>query len=268
MIPSFLLTDNGISLFLNHKQHVVNKDHPNYPKILDAFRAGEYDKLEGLIDIASTAQRWVGNQSDFTITNGLVYYKGEPFTDAVSQKVLRLVKENLDATPLYNFLTKVRDNPSATAQRELLLFCEANHFLIHADGDIIAFKGVTNDYKDCHSHQFDNSIGKVVEMPRHQVDDRRDVTCSYGLHFGSKSQADGYGQRTMVVKVNPKDVVSIPSDYNNEKGRCCRYEVIDELEGRQPLEFKEVYGADDFGDDDEDEAYCACDERDCPDCNP
>jgi hypothetical protein len=32
----------------------------------------------------------------------------------------------------------------------------------------------------------------------------------------------------MILKINPKDVVSIPADYNNTKGRCCRYEVVAE----------------------------------------
>jgi hypothetical protein len=40
-------------------------------------------------------------------------------------------------------------------------------------------------------------------------------------HFG--------GERIMIVKINPRDVVSIPSDYNDTKGRACRYEVIGEL---------------------------------------
>jgi hypothetical protein len=44
---------------------------------------------------------------------------------------------------------------------------------------------------------------------------------SYLNHFG--------GARTVIVKVNPRDVVSIPSDYNGAKGRTCRYEVIGEL---------------------------------------
>jgi hypothetical protein len=44
---------------------------------------------------------------------------------------------------------------------------------------------------------------------------------SYLGHFG--------GERTVIVKINPADVVSIPSDYNDAKGRACRYEVIGEL---------------------------------------
>ena len=34
----------------------------------------------------------------------------------------------------------------------------------------------------------------------------------------------------MILKINPADVVSIPSDYNNSKGRACRYEVIGEID--------------------------------------
>ena len=41
-------------------------------------------------------------------------------------------------------------------------------------------------------------------------------------HFG--------GERIVIVKINPRDVVSIPTDYNDSKGRACRYEVVDEID--------------------------------------
>jgi hypothetical protein len=34
----------------------------------------------------------------------------------------------------------------------------------------------------------------------------------------------------VIVKINPRDVVSIPTDYNDSKGRACRYEVVDEID--------------------------------------
>ena len=37
------------------------------------------------------------------------------------------------------------------------------------------------------------------------------------------------GERVMILKINPRDVVSIPTDYNDSTGRCCRYEVIGEV---------------------------------------
>jgi hypothetical protein len=33
-----------------------------------------------------------------------------------------------------------------------------------------------------------------------------------------------------LIKINPADVVSIPSDYNNAKGRCCKYVVVGEIQ--------------------------------------
>jgi hypothetical protein len=44
--------------------------------------------------------------------------------------------------------------------------------------------------------------------------------------FGSYG---GGSDRIVIVKINPMDVVSIPKDYNNAKGRCCRYIVVNEV---------------------------------------
>ncbi|KKL77279.1 hypothetical protein LCGC14_2036440, partial [marine sediment metagenome] len=40
----------------------------------------------------------------------------------------------------------------------------------------------------------------------------------------------GGGGRTVIVEINPRDVVAIPVDYGNAKGRCCRYTVVGEIE--------------------------------------
>jgi hypothetical protein len=77
-----------------------------------------------------------------------------------------------------------------------------------------------------------NAPGTIVEMERNQVDDNKDQTCSTGLHFCGLSYLDHFGgndSRTVIVKIDPADVVSIPSDYNGAKGRACRYEVIGEM---------------------------------------
>lgn len=125
-------------------------------------------------------------------------------------------------------------NPSESAVKELFLFLEANELPLTDDGCFLAYKRVRDDYKDCYSGTFDNSIGSTVSMKREDVNPNRHDTCSTGLHFCSKDYLKSfYGAHIMVLKINPKDVVSIPSDYNNAKGRCCRYEVIGELESEQ-----------------------------------
>jgi hypothetical protein len=98
------------------------------------------------------------------------------------------------------------------------------------DGYFLAYKRVNRNYTDCHSGTFDNHVGKVVEMPREKVNANRNETCSAGLHVCSHSYLSHYsGDRIVVVKINPKDVVSVPVDYNNAKMRVCRYEVVSEL---------------------------------------
>jgi hypothetical protein len=71
----------------------------------------------------------------------------------------------------------------------------------------------------------------ITDPPR-----SKNNTCSTGLHFCSEGYLNSFGgERTVIVKINPADVVSIPSDYNDAKGRACRYEVIGEL-GVEPEE--------------------------------
>ena len=58
----------------------------------------------------------------------------------------------------------------------------------------------------------------------------------YGLHAGALNYVASYGSvesndRIVIVKINPADVVSVPSDCNCEKLRTCRYEVVGEYQG-------------------------------------
>lgn len=70
-------------------------------------------------------------------------------------------------------------------------------------------------------------------MDRSLVDPDKNETCSRGLHFCSFdyiSHFETQNSRVIIVKINPRDVVSIPVDYNNTKGRCCEYTVLTEVQ--------------------------------------
>jgi hypothetical protein len=141
-----------------------------------------------------------------------------------------MLQEDFPIDPLANFMDNLMTNPSKRAVTELYGFLEVNNLPITPDGCFLAYKKVNAEYKDCHSNTIDNSVGQVVEMERNAVDDNFNNTCSSGLHFCSREYLDHfYGDHIMIVKINPRDVVSFPRDYNNSKGRCCRYEVIGEL---------------------------------------
>jgi len=190
------------------------------------------------------------------------------------------MRDGLPHEPLLNFFKNLMDNPSKRAVDELYDFLEAGELPITEDGHFLAFKNVRSNYKDIHSGTFDNSVGKVCEMPRNGVDEDKDRTCSAGLHFCSikylPSFTDSDGGKTMIVKINPKDVVAIPADYNNTKGRTCRYEVVAEYKDdwRSKIQREEsgwdsdLYSSDggeyEFDDEDDECSYSNdCDENHC-----
>lgn len=158
-----------------------------------------------------------------------------PLADAITNKIIKMNEQGFSCVPLLNFLARLYDNPSKSAIDELYLFIESCELPITEDGYFIAYKIVNSDYTDIYTGKMDNSIGCVPSMPRALVDSDRNRTCSQGLHFCSKGYLNAYGSsskdsdRCMLVKISPADVVAIPSDYHNAKGRAWQYEVVSEL---------------------------------------
>ena len=253
-IPPMVFSDAGITIFINNSMLLAPTDHPNFTKVKQAITDHKFDLIENLLDIRKTVVNYVNHlKSDFTLVGDFLCYQGKPFTMEVTDKVLRMIEAGQPAEPIYNFLVKVRQNPLVSAQDELLLFCVANKFMIHEDGDIIAYKSVRGDYTDIYSGKHKNSVGSTLEMKRDEVDTDRNRTCSRGFHFAAFDYAstwsgniDGVNRRLLVMKINPADVVAIPSDYNNQKGRTWKYTILSEI-GGTPLEHKEVYTNVDLG---------------------
>jgi len=161
------------------------------------------------------------------------------------------------------------NNPSKTAIDELYLWIEHSGMPITPDGCFLAFKKVQDDYRSynvgANGEVFWNRIGDVVSMPREQVNPDRHNTCSAGLHFCAHSYLPSYygnQGKVIIVKIDPADVVAIPSDYNNAKGRAWRYEVIGEVpESEAAFAFQssvvESFGT--YSDDNQTDTPCDCD---------
>ena len=124
------------------------------------------------------------------------------------------------------FLTNMFENPYIESTTELYDYCKAQDFEITEDGCFLAYKNVNKDLGSCYDGgKTKHTIGEYTEVEEFNTDRNRD--CSNGLHFCSKSYLSYYpGHTTIIVKVNPKDVVAIPTDYNFAKGRCKKYYVV------------------------------------------
>ena len=228
MAHPYIMQGDNIVVVLNNKSYTISKVQMCYEKLKEAIKTGDWDLVENLIEPKKMVLNYgAGNLS---VQGEKLFWKGTEMHNALTNRMVSMLEEDFPIEPLVLFMENLMSNPSKRAVDELYGFLEMNDLPITPDGYFLAYKKVRENYLDVHSGTFDNSVGKICEMERNMVDDDKDNTCSTGLHFCSQEYLTCFGgDRTMILKINPRDVVSIPVDYNNSKGRTCRYEVIGEL---------------------------------------
>jgi hypothetical protein len=227
----FIVQGSNITIVIGNKPHTIAKSHITYSKVVDAIKAGDWAKVQDLVEPKKVVLNY--GKGNVSVQGDQLYWKGKPMNNGLATRMIAMLQDEFPIEPLVNFMENLMTNPSKRAVDELYGFLEKNSLPITPDGCFLAYKKVRNDYLDIHSGTMDNSVGQVVSMERNEVDDDKDRTCSAGLHFCSQDYlphfGNGYDNRVVILKINPRDVVSIPSDYNNAKGRACSYEVIGEI---------------------------------------
>lgn len=259
------LTDKGLNLVIDNVPHTINKDHYNYEQILTALRSKDYSKVVDLIDVKKSIETF--SNELVKVVNGEVTYRGQPIHNTLTKRMLEMLRLGLDIKPMALFLINLMQNPSHRAVTELYPFMEACDLPITADGELLVYRSVNEDYWDRHTggtafskpfkEDGDNPVFerngcistiingfRTVEVERNSVDDNPNNTCSKGLHVCSQKYGM-YGSRLLLCSVNPRDVVSVPNEYNSAKMRVCRYRVIrDCTEGFKDWSDKPVYSED------------------------
>lgn len=237
----YIKTDKQLTIFIDKTPLMCDRNHVNYNRILDILK--ELSKLDEiyLSDLIKLKELFkpelfIKKLTDkLEVIDGKVYYKNKVLENVLTKKLINMIKEGYDVNYLVLFIENLMENPSNTAIMELYQFLENGNLPISKDGHFYAYKKVNNNFKDIYSNTFDNSIGSIPTMERNMVNDNRYETCSTGLHFCSYNYLESYASndknscKVVVVKVNPKDVVSIPIDYNFSKARTCRYEVVKDI---------------------------------------
>lgn len=240
------------------------REHKFFDKLLEAIRNSDEAAINDIIDLASKVRTY--SDGKVRVEDGVVYVGDEEVHNVLAERIVELMSQGIDYSFMARFLENLMQNPSYQSRQELYLFLENGNCPITDDGRFIAFKWVRDDYKDCHSGTFDNSVGQIVKMERRDVDDNRSVTCSAGLHVCTENYTK-FGSKLMLAAVNPRDVVSVPNDYNNAKMRVCEYEIVKEVspddykrmteamirvkDEAVELAFEEEEEDDNYGDDDD-----------------
>jgi hypothetical protein len=226
----FILQGSNVTVVIDGKPHTISKTHVTYQKVVDAIKAMDWPTVKNLIDPVKVVLNY--GAGNISVKGDQLFWKGQPFAGVLASRMIAMLQDGFTIDPMVLFMHNLMKNPSKRSVDELYGFLEKNSLPITPDGHFLAYKKVRRDFKDIHSGTMDNSPGTIVEMERNQVDDNKDQTCSTGLHFCGLSYLDHFGgndSRVVIVKIDPADVVSIPSDYNGAKGRACRYEVIGEM---------------------------------------
>jgi len=233
MMKPYILTEHSLTVVIEGKAHTMNDNHPAWEQATDALADQDWDRLEKLFDVQSAVQDYLDADARIEVKDGAVFYEGESVHNLVVEKILTFMRKGLPYEPLVKFLGKLMDNPSRRAINELYTFLEHKNMPITPEGNFLAYKGVTTDFKDHYSRKFDNSVGSVLEMHRNKVCDDANMGCSAGFHAGSYAYAKGYthnGGNLMVVEINPSDVVSVPTDCDCQKLRTMKYKVVGHYE--------------------------------------
>lgn len=241
----YIINSKSIVLFLNNKPTKVEKTDPRFSKIIEAFDLPQEEQEQTVSEILNNNLTVSPKDSDFVFEGENVFLNGEKLPPVLSKKVISLYKNELPIEIFKNFWKNLRENPSQTSVNELYDFLEYKELPITEDGCFLAYKGLNNAFWSINGNkdtkvlkgkvndrgQIYNGVGETIEVLRRDVDDNREHHCSNGLHVGSFSYATGFSSgKKVVVKVNPKDVVSVPSDYNCQKCRVSSYTVVSEYE--------------------------------------
>jgi hypothetical protein len=243
---AYLVTADNITISKNGKTHIVGRQYSQFQSIIDYLKAKDF---ESAFDLANRAVA-LAKQSNgaFEVKDGVVFRNGLPIHNVVTDRIIQFQDEGLPFAPLVKFLENLLQNPSARSVSELYKFLEHKNMPITDDGCFLAYKAVQNDYLSISSGTTEvrvstdggttwntvtghvpNNVGNILEVDRNQVDDDANKACSYGLHAGSLEYAKDFGggySRLVVIKINPRDAVSVPVDADAQKLRASRYEVI------------------------------------------
>ena len=242
----------------------ADSTNANWDAMVKGVLSGD-DKVIDLFDIASTAARKFQRLGErVTAANGRIFLDGDEIENALTKQIIRFLEDGEDDwEPLVKFFEKVLSNPNEHSREQLYVWLDRHNLTISEQGDMVVYKGCKrgldgilrstvsgpaivdgveiNDYVP-------NEIGSIIEMQRSQVVHDPSIGCSVGLHVGTANYAQGYARNggLLEVHVNPRDVVSVPTDCNAQKVRVARYLVVRELDESQYGGYSQSVFRDDY----------------------
>lgn len=220
MCKKYIIREDELIYYSRQEGFVsVKKENPNYKKILEFLVSPDFSETK-FLDMAR-------EEFDVKKELGSEVEKIEIPTE-VNKKIGELVSEGYEKKHYEKFFHRCSKNPNPESVKMLFEFLTKHHLTIDQDGFFYAYKKVKSDLFDVYTGKIKNTVGTYVEIPREKCTFDPRSACGPGLHCGSLEYAQNYdsdGGKVLLIKVDPKDVVSVPYDHNAAKIRVCRYYV-------------------------------------------
>ncbi len=279
----FAFSGDKLTVCLKGKPYTVRNTDRNFGAVANALnkKSTTEDEVLELLSVGVPVSSFLNGQSRIQYRDGVVYLDGKVLENAIVERVKLFASNGLPVEPILKFIENLEENPSYNSRNQLYGFLEHMDIVLTDDGCFLGYKAVRNNYYDKHSGTFLNTVGSTHKMDRRLIDDNPNTHCGRGLHVGSIQYCgkggyfNSYGDRVMLVKVNPANAVCVPADHSCQKLRVCEYTVIGEVDEKleSPLysasgnayDFKpSSYGVEEFEgfDYDEDDDYDSYDDGD------
>jgi hypothetical protein len=245
MLAHIKSNDNHWTVVLGGQPMQFDMTHPNYIHLVECVHAGDADEFMELFDSGHQIENW--SEGSFEFRDGFLFFEDEQVATDPTNRIIEMIKQGFPHKPMLNYLSNLYDNVSERAVQESYKWSSHKGLPITVDGMLVGYKGVAvyrgedttdkmgnplkdGDYVDKYTgRSFRNNVGDKCSMKRRQVCDDHTQGCSSGLHVGTYEYACDWAGSTgvvVLVKFNPKDIVSVPSDCNCQKMRVSDYEVI------------------------------------------
>jgi len=272
MLSHIKSNDNQWTVVIDSQPHLFDSTHPEYEGLVESVKVGDTASFLQLITVGTLIENW--SEGSFEFRDGLLYFEDEEIADQPTDRIIGLIRNGWSVGPMLAYLSNLYENVSRRAVQESYTWCSHKGLPITEDGMLIGYKGIAvYNGPDCldknglalrdgdgvdkyTGRSYRNNVGDKPSMKRRTVCDDMTQGCAEGLHVGTYDYACGWAGphgRVILVKFNPKDIVSVPSCCEFQKLRTCDYEVmaiareqIEEAVWTEPL-----FG--DFEDDEDDE---------------
>jgi len=226
----WIQTNGFLTIVCDGKPVSIAANTEEYKTAMLLVKRNDRKGMEDFLSLQKKLPKYT--KGDFKLKNSKIVDKNDKEVHpVVAERLVDFSRNDYAYKALQLFNKNMEKNPDTHSREQLLKFLEHHKMPIMADGCFLAYKYVTirgDDLMDSYSGTFKNNPGCVVAMDRNKCDLNPASECSRGLHVAAYEYAKscGNGQVIICVKVNPKDVVAVPNDYNCAKMRTCRYEVI------------------------------------------